>query len=97
MVVQPYNSILTLKRLAERDCVVVLDTRTESHAVTGYGSRPSVHHVNSLVSTVMAASTTTLRYPGYTNNDLVGLVASLVPAAMPLPHDGLYASHYKRG
>lgn len=30
---------------------------------------------NSLVSTVMAASTTTLRYPGYMNNDLVGLVA----------------------
>eukprot|EP00955_Chlamydomonas_euryale_P031604 331733-Chlamydomonas_euryale.AAC.7 len=27
----------------------------------------------------MAASTTTLRYPGYTNNDLVGLIASLIP------------------
>lgn len=34
---------------------------------------------NSLVSTVMAASTTTLRYPGYMNNDLIGLVASLIP------------------
>ena len=34
---------------------------------------------NSIVSTVMAASTTTLRYPGYMNNDLVGLVASLIP------------------
>jgi tubulin gamma len=31
------------------------------------------------VSTVMAASTTTLRYPGYTNNDLVGVIASLIP------------------
>lgn len=31
------------------------------------------------VSTVMAASTTTLRYPGYMNNDLVGLVSSLIP------------------
>jgi len=31
------------------------------------------------VSTVMAASTTTLRYPGYMNNDLIGLLASLVP------------------
>lgn len=28
---------------------------------------------------VMAASTTTLRYPGYMNNDLIGLVASLIP------------------
>ena len=27
----------------------------------------------------MAASTTTLRYPGYMNNDLMGLVASLIP------------------
>lgn len=27
----------------------------------------------------MAASTTTLRYPGYMNNDLVGLLASMVP------------------
>jgi tubulin gamma len=31
------------------------------------------------VSTVMAASTTTLRYPGYMHNDLVGIVASLIP------------------
>jgi tubulin gamma len=27
----------------------------------------------------MAATTSTLRYPGYMNNDLIGLVASLVP------------------
>jgi len=27
----------------------------------------------------MSASTTTLRYPGYMNNDLMGLVASLIP------------------
>ena len=27
----------------------------------------------------MAASTTTLRYPSYNNNDLIGLVASLIP------------------
>ena len=27
----------------------------------------------------MAATTTTLRYPGYMNNDLVGILASLIP------------------
>lgn len=27
----------------------------------------------------MSASTTTLRYPGYMHNDLVGIVASLIP------------------
>ena len=35
--------------------------------------------MNSIVSTIMSASTTTLRYPGYMNNDLMGLVASLSP------------------
>lgn len=35
--------------------------------------------LNSLVATIMAASTTTLRYPSYNNNDLIGLVASLIP------------------
>ena len=27
----------------------------------------------------MASTTTTLRYPGYMNNDLIGLLASLIP------------------
>ena len=27
----------------------------------------------------MSVSTTTLRYPGYMNNDLIGLIASLIP------------------
>ena len=40
---------------------------------------PSVEQINSLVSTVMAASTNTLRFPGYMNNDLIGLVSSLIP------------------
>lgn len=31
----------------------------------------SLSQTNQLVSTVMGASTTTLRYPGYMNNDLV--------------------------
>jgi hypothetical protein len=31
------------------------------------------------VSTVMSASTTTLRYPGYMHNDLGGILATLVP------------------
>merc|ERR1719491_895765 len=39
----------------------------------------SFNQANSLIARVMAASTTTLRYPGYMNNDLIGLIASLVP------------------
>lgn len=113
MVVQPYNSLLTLKRLAlNADAVVVLDNTALnriaverykiSHSMCAAPSyqritnafstrfflsfyrrlklqNPTVNQLNSLVSTVMAASTTTLRYPGYMNNDLIGLVASLIP------------------
>jgi len=82
VVVQPYNSILTLKRLIlNADSVVVIDNtalnkiaETSLHLTT-----PTFSEINSLVSTVMAASTSTLRYPGYMNNDLVGLMASLIP------------------
>lgn len=42
------------------------------HAVTRSSPSPKV-------STIMSASTTTLRYPGYMNNDLIGLIASLIP------------------
>ena len=82
VVVQPYNSLLTLKRLTlNADCVVVLDNTALNNIATDRLKieNPSVGVLNSLVSTVMAASTTTLRYPGYMNNDLVGLVASLIP------------------
>ncbi len=63
------------------DSVVVLD----NHALNKIAvdrlkiSNPNFSQVNSIVSTVMAASTTTLRYPNYMNNDMVGLMASLIP------------------
>ena len=105
VVVQPYNSLLTLKRLTlNADCVVVLDnTALNRIAVDRLNvENPTFAQVNSLVrrscvllafclrcpdspllpcqvSTVMAASTTTLRYPGYMNNDMIGLIASLIP------------------
>lgn len=82
VVVQPYNSLLTLKRLTlNADCVVVLDNTALNRIAVErlHIQNPSVSQTNSLVSTVMSASTTTLRYPGYMNNDLVGLLASLIP------------------
>lgn len=82
VVVQPYNSLLTLKRLTlNADCVVVLDNTALNRIAVErlHIPNPSVSQTNSLVSTVMSASTTTLRYPGYMNNDLVGLLASLIP------------------
>ncbi|KAK9896039.1 tubulin-domain-containing protein [Cystobasidium minutum MCA 4210] len=123
VVVQPYNSILALKRLINHaDSTIVLDNAalariaadragsmrglssnalsrrmgsTGSTAGGGFGNAAtgansnneldddyagvSMKQTNQLVSTVMAASTQTLRYPGYTNNDLVSIIASLIP------------------
>lgn len=82
VVVQPYNALLTLKRLTlNADSVVVLDNTALNKVAEDrlHVENPTFEQVNSLVSTVMAASTSTLRYPGYMNNDLVGLTASLIP------------------
>ena len=64
---QPYNSLLTLKRLTlNADAVVVLDNTALNRIATErmHIANPSFSQTNSLVSTVMAASTATLRYPG---------------------------------
>ncbi|CAG8656781.1 1825_t:CDS:10, partial [Acaulospora colombiana] len=82
VVVQPYNSLLTLRRLVDHaDSVVVLDNGALSRIAADrlHIQNPSFDQTNQLVSTVIAASTQTLRYPSYMNNDLVGIVASLIP------------------
>ena len=82
VVIQPYNSILTLKRLTlNADAVVVIDNMALTRMVNDHLKLkdPTNTHMNSIISTIMSASTTTLRYPGYMNNDLMGLVASLIP------------------
>ncbi|KAJ5578322.1 uncharacterized protein N7459_007286 [Penicillium hispanicum] len=82
VVVNPYNSLLAMRRLTEdADSVVVLDNGALSRIVADrlHVQEPSFHQTNQLVSTVMSASTTTLRYPGYMHNDLAGIIASLIP------------------
>lgn len=82
IVVHPYNSLLSMRRLTEHaDSVVVLDNNALSKIAADrlHVQEPSFQQTNQLVSTVMSASTTTLRYPGYMHNDLVGLIASLIP------------------
>ncbi|KAF1815629.1 tubulin-domain-containing protein [Eremomyces bilateralis CBS 781.70] len=82
VVVQPYNSLLSLRRLTQNaDSVVVLDNGALSRIAADrlHVQEPSFQQTNQLVSTVMSASTTPLRYPGYMHNDLVGIVASLIP------------------
>ncbi|KAK9379419.1 Tubulin/FtsZ, GTPase domain-containing protein [Kockiozyma suomiensis] len=82
VVVQPYNSLLALKRLTQHaDAVTVLDNAALSRLAADSlrVQSPSFDQTNQLVATVMSASTTTLRYPGYMHNDLVSILASLVP------------------
>ena len=82
VVVQPYNSVLTLRRLAEKaDAVVILDNQALSQIASTKLNieNPNMETVNDLVSLVMAATTTTLRFPSYSNNDMVSLLAPLVP------------------
>ncbi|KAI9813453.1 MAG: gamma-tubulin [Pycnora praestabilis] len=82
VVVHPYNSLLAMRRLTQNaDSVVVLDNGALSRIAADrlHVQEPSFHQTNQLVSTVMSASTTTLRYPGYMHNDLVGIIASLIP------------------
>jgi tubulin gamma len=82
VVVAPYNSMLSMKRLTSNaDSVVVLDNGALSRICADrlHVQEPSFQQTNQLVSTVMSASTTPLRYPGYMHNDLVGIVASLIP------------------
>jgi tubulin gamma len=83
--VQPYNSVLTLRRLTEKaDAVVILDNSAlyqiaETKLNLQKESEQSKDAVNDLVSLVMSATTTTLRFPSYSNNDMVSLLAPLIP------------------
>lgn len=82
VVVQPYNSMLTLRRLTSAaDSVVVLDNTALNRIACDrlHIQNPSFSQINNLVSTIMSVSTTTLRYPSYMNNNLIGLMAPLIP------------------
>lgn len=74
VVVQPYNSVLAIKRLVqEADSVVALDNAALARIAADrlHSADSSYDQQNQLVSTVMGAATRTLRFPGYMNNDLV--------------------------
>lgn len=82
VVVQPYNSILTLKRLIlNSDSVVVLDNTALDRIATDrlQLKNADISNINELIARIMCVSTATLRYPSYMNNYLVGLIAPLIP------------------
>ncbi|TBU14595.1 gamma-tubulin [Ordospora colligata] len=82
VVVQPYNSILTLQRLFECcDSVVVMDNSSLGrYALDSLRiDTPTFEHINLLISTVMCAATSTIRFPSYMYCTHQSINASLVP------------------
>jgi len=99
-VVQPYNTVLTLRRLREcADGVIAMDNAALSRLVGDAlkVSAPTFNHTNRLASSVVAASTSTLRFPGsrFSNIETVLSMASpirgchfLVPSYSPFLENG---------
>ncbi|KAI5125899.1 tubulin gamma [Nematocida parisii] len=83
-VVQPYNTILTLRRLmGSADGVIAMDNGSLTSAIGDAlkVSAPTIAHTNKLASSVAAASTVTLRFPGSRFSDM----NTLLSAASPIP------------
>uniref|UniRef100_A0AC35UAW6 Tubulin gamma chain n=1 Tax=Rhabditophanes sp. KR3021 TaxID=114890 RepID=A0AC35UAW6_9BILA len=82
VVVQPYNSILSLERLIENpDAVTVLDnTQLDRLAVEKmHVDKPTFTQINSMVSRIMSAATSTMRFPTSTHTRLSSIISRLVP------------------
>ncbi|ODV73785.1 gamma-tubulin [Cyberlindnera jadinii NRRL Y-1542] len=82
VVVQPYNTVLTLKRLIENaDTNVVIENSAllKNATRTFQSSSPTIFQMNQLISTIMSATTNTVRYPGYMYNSMTRIVSTLVP------------------
>lgn len=82
VVVQPYNSLLSLKRLTENaDMVTVLDNAALNRLAQDqlHIKNASFAQINRMVSTIMATSSIQMRFPSYTYNSMIGLMSSLVP------------------
>lgn len=82
VVVQPYNSMLTLKRLNKYcDSVFVMDNgalgRISSESLRI--KHPSYETINSLISTVLCASSTTIRNPTYMYSSLRSIISTCIP------------------
>lgn len=82
VVVQPYNTMLTLKRLIQNsDANIVFDNHSLLQIATQNlkVKSPSYEDINKLISTVMSASTNTLRFPSYSYNSLISIMSTLIP------------------
>lgn len=82
VVVQPYNTVLTLKRLIESSDanIVIENSALLNNAIKVFQSNsPTTAQTNQLISTIVSSTTNTLRYPGYMYNSLTSIVSTLIP------------------
>lgn len=82
VVVQPYNTMLTLKRLIQNsDANIVFDNNSLMTIASKNlkVASPSYNDINKLISTVMSVSTNSLRFPSYSYNSLTSMISTLIP------------------
>jgi tubulin beta len=79
--VEPYNAILTLKRIRDNaDAAVILDNEALFRiAKTQLNRAPNYMDLNHIVALIMSSVTASLRFPGKLNTDLGEFVTNLVP------------------
>ncbi|AQZ18430.1 TUB4 (YLR212C) [Zygosaccharomyces parabailii] len=83
VVIQPYNTVLTMKRLAENsDASIVFDNNALLNLTTRVFRDPytSYLHTNQLISAAMSSITNSIRFPNYMYNSLPSIFSALVPA-----------------
>lgn len=82
VVVQPYNTMLTLRRLIEdSDASVVFDNNALSNitAKTLRNSNVSYVQSNQIISTVLSTITNSVRFPSYMFSSLPSIFSTIVP------------------
>lgn len=82
VVIQPYNTILTLRRLSENsDASIVFDNNALLNLTSKVFRDPytSYLHTNQLISAAMSSITNSLRFPSYMYNSLPSIFSTLVP------------------
>lgn len=82
VVIQPYNTILTLRRLEENsDASIVFDNNALLNLTSRVFRDPytSYLHTNQLISATMSAITNPIRFPSYMYNSLPSIFSTLVP------------------
>lgn len=82
VVVGPYNTMLTLRRLCEdSDASIIFDNNALMNLTARTFSDPntSYEHTNQLISSAMSSITNSLRFPSYMYNSMTSIFSTLIP------------------